>query len=133
MRICCIKHNSTALLGIANNQKGKTLCNKTEILNSVSEAPSPSCGGKESNLIFVKYLAKSLHSGGNLQKAIRYLIVTELALDFSAWKSSPTANAHVLDSPGFPVELPGVRMAPLCPSLRHKSPNICLLIDSLVA
>lgn len=67
-------------------------------------------------------------------KSHKELVVTELALDFSVWKSSPTANACVLDSPGFPVELPEVQVAPLLSfSGRQKTAKLCLVIVSLVA
>lgn len=39
------------------------------------------------------------------KKSCKELVVTELALNFSVWKSSPAANACVLDSPAFLVEL----------------------------
>lgn len=68
------------------------------------------------------------------KKSRKELVASELALDFSVWKSSPTANVCVLDSPGFPVELPRMRAPSLLSfSGRHKTAKLCLVIFSLVA
>lgn len=77
--------------------------------------------GQESNLILVKYKNKyqnlctvvKIHQ----KKSHKELVVTELALNFSVQKSSPIANAFLLYSLRFPMELPRMQVAPLPLSL----------------